>query len=95
MESNGSAKGWAEECRFKYLTASSKKAISAVMDTFLSQSEKPILLEVFTHGDDEEIAIDKLISANLISTPRSTLNRAITSLVGESGKQTIKRILGK
>lgn len=92
---NGSAKGWAEECRFKYLTASSKKAISAVMDTFLSQSEKPILLEVFTHGDDEEIAIDKLISANLISTPRSTLNRAITSLVGESGKQTIKRILGK
>ena len=92
---NGSAKGWAEDCGFKYLTASSKEAVSVIMDVFLSQSEKPILLEIFTHGDDEKIAIDKLISANQISTPQGTLNRVVTSLVGESGKQVIKKIFGK
>ena len=90
---NGTAKGWSENCGFKYLSASNKDDFQKVKDEFVSSSDKPIILEVFTNEDDEPIAMEALISANRTVMPSGKLKNALTSIVGESGIKVIKNIL--
>lgn len=52
-------KHFAEDLGFEYLTASDKSSFAAVKDKFLSSdSDKPILLEVFVNDTDEGIALN-------------------------------------
>lgn len=92
---NGSAKGWAENCGFDYITASTKKDFLSCRDSFLSESKKPILFEIFTKEDDEEIAIDTLLSANRNSKSANPVKNALKVALGKSGIDTIKRMMKK
>ena len=90
---NGSAKGWAENCGFQYLTASSKDDFNSVKNTFVNRSDKPILLEVFTLEDDEVLAMNEFIAANHIETVQNRVIKALKSIIGDSGVKVIKQIL--
>lgn len=92
---NGSAKGWAENCGFKYLTAMNKEELAKIQIEFVKTSSKPVILEVFTNGDDETKAMEAIINTNRITTVQNPLCKLVTTLVGESGKKVIKKILGK
>lgn len=90
---NGSAKGWAENCGFDYLTASSKEELGEVKNIFVSYSNKPILLEVFTEEEDETIAMATLTGANRIETATGTLQKVAKRIIGEVGINVVKNIL--
>lgn len=90
---NGNAKGWSENCGFKYLSASNKEEFQVVKNEFVGSSDKPVILEIFTDEDDEPIAMQTLISANRIETSSGKLKNAIANIVGETGIKVIKKIL--
>lgn len=92
---NGSAKGWAENCGFQYLTASSKDDFNKVKNTFVNQSDKPILFEVFTKEDDEVLAMNEFIAANHIETAQNRVNKVLKNIIGETGIKVVKQILKK
>jgi len=54
---NGSVKGWAEECGFKYLVARNKKEFLQQKYEFVSDSKQSIVFEVFTTPKDESDAL--------------------------------------
>lgn len=90
---NGNAKGWSENCGFKYLSATNKEEFQVVKNEFVGSSDKPVILEIFTDEDDEPIAMQTLISANRIETSSGKLKSAIANIVGETGIKVIKKIL--
>lgn len=90
---NGNAKGWAENCGFKYLSASSKSEFESQKDLFISSCEQPIVLEVFTKEEDEVIAMSNLVGSNRIQSAQDHLKGMVTNLVGEKGKAYLKKIL--
>ena len=92
---NGSAKGWAENCGFQYLTASSKDDFNIVKNTFVNRSDKPILLEVFTLEDYEVLAMNEFIAANHIETAQKRVNKVLKNIIGETGIKVVKQILKK
>lgn len=58
------ASGWARDCGFAYMSASSMDEFEQLSGTFLADSSKPIVLEVFVSDDDENEAYQRLIEAN-------------------------------
>ena len=92
---NGSAKGWAENCGFKYQTASSKEDIEAVKEVFVSPSEQPILLEVFTKEDDETLAMTTITGANHITSASGKIEGVLNAVIGENGTKVIKSVAKK
>lgn len=90
---NGNAKGWAENCGFAYLTASDKESFEKVKDTFVSENERPVLLEVFTNGDDEKEAINLLVGTNRMVSSMDRIKGCVKSILGERGVETVKKIL--
>ena len=92
---NGNAKGWAENCGFEYLAASSKEELSNVIDGFLKVKDKPVLLEVFTKGSDEQMAIKSFADHNRITTNEDKIKQIVGSIVGEKGISIVKKIIKK
>lgn len=59
------AKGWAESCGFKYLSASNKEEFSNQINDFCNSNyDKPLLFEVFTTTEDEQKGLDLLQTFN-------------------------------
>lgn len=88
------ARGWAEDCGFEYLFASSKAEFNKHQSVFVSRSEKPILFELFTKTEDEVLAWRQFINANsLISESRRVLGKCVEQILGTKGKQIVKNIL--
>lgn len=87
------AKGWAENCGFKYLTASNKEELDGLKNEFVQPCDEPILFEVFTNEDDEALAVKALTSANHIETNTDKIKSVISSILGESGVNAIKKVL--
>jgi len=92
---NGSAKGWAENCGFKYLTAKSKEELEEVKNVFLSPNECSILLEVITDGTEELEAIKLFQGANRKTTTEERIKQLAHSILGKQGISIIKKIIGK
>lgn len=59
---NGSVKAWAESMGFAYLSANTKESFDANITEFcntsLKGSEQPMIFEVFTNTEDEQIGYD-------------------------------------
>ena len=60
----GAAKGWAESCGFKYLSAKSMDEFENVIEEFVGESDKPLLLEAFVSDVDESVAYLEVIRKN-------------------------------
>lgn len=59
------AKGWAETCGFKYLSANNDMDFVNKVDEFLSDSNEPIVFEVFISDNNEREAYGKFIKSNM------------------------------
>lgn len=92
---NGTAKGWAENCGFKYLSASSKEELASVQNEFVSQCDHPVILEVFTEEDDESAAMSTLLRGNAAISLKGKLAGIVSSVVGDKGLAMIKKVLNK
>lgn len=92
-------KDYATDLGYEYLSANNKEEFLSVVDTFLSSEKKgrPVLLEVFTETDDESNALETI--RNLVVDHKAMMKNAIKGAVkqvlGETGMQTVKKVLGK
>ena len=77
------AKGWAETCGFRYISASNNKDFMKNVETFVNDSSKPIVFEIFVKDADELEAYNILIQ-----------NNSKTS-VSDYGKKIIKKGIKK
>lgn len=77
------AEGWANTCGFEYRSARTKEEFNAQMDSFLSDSDKPILFEIFVSDANEYDAFQAILGENVL--PANPLKRKV--------KQTIKKLL--
>lgn len=61
----GGAKGWAESCGFKYMSAKNKEEFLNQIKTFCDEEcDKPILFEVFTTTEDEQNGLNLMQNIN-------------------------------
>jgi 2-succinyl-5-enolpyruvyl-6-hydroxy-3-cyclohexene-1-carboxylate synthase len=90
-EHNTSVRGWAEARGFKYLAAINKEEYDKALKIFLSVSEQPIILEVFS---DKEMDVKQLSTA--VNSYRNGTTRGVNELAAslpEPIKRRIKKIL--
>ena len=91
---NGNAKGWAENCGFKYLKAENKEEFFQQQSEFISKSSQPIVFEMFTKEDDELMAIKSLIAANKRAIPvNNDVKHFLSSVIGNKGMNIIKKVI--
>lgn len=92
---NSSAKGWAESCGFRYLTASDKNEFEIVSPQFIEYSDAPVLFEVFTSEDNDALAVKLLVESNRHFSDKDKMKHLVTNLVGEKGTKIIRKLIGK
>ena len=80
------ASGWASDCGFTYMSASSMDEFEQLSEAFLADSSKPVVLEVFVSDDNENEAYQRLIEANQILSFSESVKKRM--------KQSIKRVIG-
>lgn len=90
---NGNAKGWSENCGFIYLTASNKEDFDSVKNLFVSPSDKPMLLEVFTIGENETLAMNLMVSSNTHQSKADKLKQEVKSVLGPEVTGIIKKVI--
>lgn len=81
------AKGWAETCGFKYISANNRKEFDELKDGFVADSDIPILFELFVTDIDDALAYNKLIKSNRNNTVAESLKDEI--------KLSVKKIFGR
>lgn len=81
------AEGWAITCGFHYLKADSMDEFKTNSKIFLSDSDLPILFEVFVSDEDESYAYNKVLEINKNFTVSEQLKKSI--------KKSAKSLLGK
>jgi len=86
----GGARGWAESCGFRYLSASSEDDFLNHRDEFLADGERSIVFEVFTTPQNESEALNLIYSSNRIENNTRALVRAV---IGEKGVNLLKGVL--
>lgn len=91
-------KNYAEDLGFEYLSASSKEEYLQNIGKFVEKGkvDKPIIFEVFTTTKDESDALN--IINNLEVQPSSSTDKVkkfAKNIVGESGVDTLKKLLKK
>ncbi len=76
-----------------------KNEFQIAKEEFLSESKKPIIMEVFTNPDDEKEAGRKILYENRNETSseeiKSELKKSIKSIIGEKNVSKLKDILKK
>lgn len=87
---SGSAKGWAESCGFKYLSAKDMNEFSSNVNIFVSESSCPIILEAFVTDNDESEAFLKIMRENKSKTTKDIVKGKVKEFVGESILYKIK-----
>lgn len=88
-------RGYALALGFEYMTASSKEEYLSIMTHFLQpeQTEKPMLLEVFTDSKEESDAL-KCIQ-NLKVSPRKVIKSTVKMALGDKGVSAVKKLVKK
>lgn len=80
------AKGWAQDCGFTYMSATTMKEFVEHAEPFLAKSDTPIVFEVFVSDNNENEAYQHLMDANQVLSFSESLKKNI--------KKTIKRAVG-
>lgn len=75
------AKGWAETCGFRYISAGSKKEFDDLKEGFVAESEQPILFELFVSDVNDATAYSRIIRANKKNSTADALKDGIKSSI--------------
>ena len=91
-EHHTSVKGWVEARGFTYMKATSKEEITKQMPAFVAaDSEKPILMEVFTDKEEDSKGQYYVIREYLASS--NSLKHKVGKMMPEGLKSTLKNII--
>ena len=88
-------KHYAEDLGYEYMSANNKEEFLAVVDRFVTPqlTEKPMLLEVFTTNEDESDSLKMMRS--LCTNSTGLARNVVRNIIGQSGVNVAKKILGK
>lgn len=90
---------YAEDLGYKYLCASTKEEFLSHMSCFCQPhtQEKPIVFEVFTDTYSESDALKAIRSIKTDTTLalKNKMTNAIREVIGKSGVETIKKVIGR
>ena len=93
---NSSAKGWAESCGFKYLSSSSKEEIEEAISILTKEdSDKPIILEVFSNADTDATVTKSVYNENKILSAKENIKKTVGNIIGDKNLKKISEILKK
>jgi 2-succinyl-5-enolpyruvyl-6-hydroxy-3-cyclohexene-1-carboxylate synthase len=86
------AKSWAESCGFKYISANTKEELLTHQNTLVSESDRPIIFELFVDPNNELEAYNMVIKSNIIESKSKSVARAV---LGQKGISMLKKIIKK
>lgn len=88
-------KNYVEALGFHYFSVTDKKSFSEVIEEFINPASNtsPLLLEIFTDSENEDEALR--IMRNLRVDGNSLMKNKLKGMLGRSGVETLKKILGK
>ena len=94
-QSKSLVKHYSEDLGFRYLSARNKEEYLRCVDEFVNEKivDRPILLEVFTNGEEESDAV-KMLQHILVSSSLAK-KQSIMNVIGENNYNTIKKLLGR
>lgn len=86
-------KHYAEALGFEYLAASDKEGFQKVAERFLvpSVTDKPMLLEVFTNGQDDSDALYAM--KNIEASSKAKAKQLAKQVLGSSGMNLLKKVI--
>lgn len=92
------AKGWVESCGFKYLTASTRKEFdSAIVEFTSEESDRPVLLEVFTDMKKDAEITHELYSQNehedLVNAKKQMVKKIASKVIGDKRVEKATKIV--
>ena len=88
-------KHFSEDLGFEYMSAETKQEYLAKVSRFITDDvcEKPILFEVFVDVADENLSFT--LTRNAVQDASASAKKAVKSILGEKGVQTVKGLLGR
>ena len=86
-------KHYSQDLGFEYLSAENKEEFLKNIEVFMKDNSKPILFEVFTSDKDESEAL-RLMN-NLELNAKVGVKKVAMKILGNKGKNTIKKMLGR
>lgn len=92
------AEGWVKEAGFEYLSAVDKESFDKALEKFMvTDSDKPILLEVFTEMSTDAKVLHDYYESNMTVTEKGYHNakKIAKNILGDKGIQAVKKILHK
>lgn len=93
------AEGWTKTCGFIYLKAHSMSEFINNSQTFLSNSDRPILFEVFVTDADESDAYNMLIEHNRTKSTSENIKynfkKSMKNFIGEDKYKELKKMIKK
>ncbi len=86
-------KHYAEDLGFEYLTASTKEEFKDVYKRFLTPkiTDRPMLLEVFTHNEDESKALKAM--RTLRTSTKGLLKQTVKEILGDNAIRTLGKVI--
>lgn len=88
---------YATDLGYEYLTASNKEEFNHVIGRFLTPelTERPMLLEVFTDGDDESNALEQILNfeVNAKMELKGQIKGTIKTMIGDKGIEFVKKLI--
>ena len=91
---------YAEDLGFIYLTASNKDEYNNVLDFLVSKEKynKPVILEVFTETEDEDMALYKIRTVDTSMYENESQNdprKFVKKILGDKGIEIVKKIINR
>lgn len=93
------SKGWAETNGFKYYPVHTIEDFNKIISEFVSPSDQPIIIEIFTSPANERLANHTFVSFNWHETSKEEIKhgvkKIVKSIIGDSTVEIIKRATKK
>lgn len=93
------SEGWSRTNGFRYIPVRTKAEFLEVIDEFVSPSDSPILVEVFTSPENERTANENFFQKNLRGTSAENISKRlkeyVKELIGPKGIDIVKKAINR
>ncbi len=93
------SEGWAKTNGFEYIAVKSKEEFDSAIPKFVSESRRPIMIEILTNPEKERLANSKFIQCNKKGTQKEEVakkfKQEFKNIIGEDTIKVIKKIVKK
>ena len=93
------SEGWARTNNFEYIPVRTKEEFDAAISVFVSPSDRPVMIEIFTNPDNERQANSTFSRLNWKGSDKEEVVKKfrseVKSIIGEETIQVIKKIVKK